>query len=692
MKYDPLFKNFPFIIHGADYNPEQWRNYPSILEDDLSLFSKANMNSATIGIFSWAELEPKEGQYNFSFLDEIFNSLSKNNMKIILSTPSGARPAWMSKKYPEILRTNYNRQKILHSGRHNHCLSSYIYKEKVIEINSELAKRYGNHPNLLLWHISNEYEGACYCKNCEEAFRLYLKNKYNNDLDYLNHCWWTSFWSHTYTDWNQIEAPAPHGETEVHGLSLDWKRFTTEKTIDFMNTEIKAIKKYSKNTPVTTNFHQFTNFHTDCSLNYWKFAPFLDIISWDNYPYWHAPNGDFNEACRRSLMHDMNRSFKKGQPFMLMESSPSATNWQPVSKLRKPGMHELASLQAIAHGSDSIQYFQFRKSRGSSEKFHGAVVDHSNRSDTRVFKEVASLGKKLEKMKTITGSRVESKAAILFDFENASAIHYLQGLNNLDKGYENICHNHYRNLFKQGVSLDVLDFNQDFSKYKFIIAPMMYITTESVATRLDTFTKNGGILILTYFSGIVDENDLCHLDGFPGPLRSLAGIWAEEIDCLYDNEYNHIKPKNNNFLDLKEIYKVHKYCELIHAESAEILATYTDDFYKNYPALTVNKNGNGYVYYIACETDDNFLNDFYKNIIKKHSIEKILDIDLPNDILVQKRENCKQNYFFFMNFSNKPQTICLEDYLMYDFFNNKLIQNLTTIEPYETLITYTEKK
>ena len=364
---------FGSILHGADYNPEQWLDRPDILARDIELMKEANCNVVSIGMFSWSMLEPEEGVYNLDWMANVIDSLYKNGIYTILSTPSGARPNWLAQKYPEVLRVGSNRVRNLFGLRHNHCYTSPLYREKVAQINTELAKRFAHHPGVILWHLSNEYGGECHCDLCQEAFRNWLKKKYQT-LDAINDAWWTTFWSHRYTSWDQIESPAPHGEMMVHGLNLDWNRFVSDQTIDFIRHERDTVKPFNQNMPTTINMMYY--FY---GINYFDLKNEIDIVSWDSYPVWHkVTSSDLKIACDTAMMHDMMRSIKN-EPFLLMESTPSMTNWQNVAKLKKPGMHMLSSIQAIAHGSNSVQYFQWRKSRGSSEKFHGAVVDHYGR-------------------------------------------------------------------------------------------------------------------------------------------------------------------------------------------------------------------------------------------------------------------------------------------------------------------------
>lgn len=666
-------EKFPHMLHGGDYNPDQWQNDQKILYEDMRLMRLANCNAMTVGVFSWTALEPEEGKFNFSFLDKTIEDVYANGGRIVLSTPSGARPAWLSQKYPEVLRTNKDYSVNRHGGRKNHCYTSPIYREKMAIINRKLAERYGNHPAVIMWHLSNEYSGQCFCPLCRATFREWLKNKYQT-LDVLNEQWWTAFWSHTYTDWSQIDPPSPLGEQATHGLTLDWMRFCSDQTIDFMKAEIRALREFSPDVPVTTNLMGFFPL-----LDYQRLAKELDVVSWDSYPLWRGDNqSDVSCAVQTAMQHDLNRSLLQ-RPFMLMESTPSLVNWHSTNKLKRPGQHMLSSLQAVAHGSDTVQYFQWRKSRGSSEKFHGAVVDHVGHEHTRVFREVSELGARLAKLDPIVGTVTESRVAYLYDWSNIWALNDAQGFQRNDKKIAQMREHYYRPLWKRGINTDVIGVEDDFSRYDLIIAPMMYMTSEALIDKLESYVKNGGTLLCTYMTGMVNENDLCHLGGFPGgKLKDVFGIWNEEIDTLYPDEFNTV---TWNGIE----YKAVDYCELIHAKGAEVLARYSSDFYNGYPAFTHNAYGDGNAYYLAFRDTGEFTDKVIADLLDKRDVVSDFDGTLPYGVTAHSRTDGENLYVFLENYTSAEVKMTTA-YNWTTVENGFPISGEITLKPYEVLI------
>lgn len=659
------------FLYGGDYNPEQWMRSPEILDKDIELMKKAGCNIMSIGIFGWSIMEPREGEYDFSFYENIINRLYENGIGTILATPSAAMPAWLSKKYPEVLRTDESGRKHKHGYRQNHCFTSPVYRRKVKSINEQLATKFKDNPAIYAIHVSNEYMSDCHCELCAQAFREFLRKRYNNDLDKLNYEWWNAFWSHTYTDWDEIEPPSTIGEDSSGALKINWKRFVTYQTIEFYENECEPFKRIAPGIPLTTNFHGIKD------IDYYKFAEYVDFTCWDGYPQWHSPVGNFRTAAGASFNYDACRSMKQ-KPFLLMESTPSNVNWAEYCKLKRPGMNMLSSMQAISNGADSVQYFQWRKSRGSAEKYHGAVVDHCGHENTRVFKEVVDIGAELKRISGIQNSTVRSDVAVICDYENRWALNVAEGFQRQDKKYDEECLKHYLYFWKNGMNTDVIDSSGDFSRYRIIAAPMLYMVRDGVAEKLCEFVKNGGILVSGFMSGYVNSDDLCYLGGFPGGrLKELFGIWNEEIDTLYPED------KNSVVFTGKE-YAALDYCEIIHPDTAEVLAEYKEDFYAGTPAVTVNRYGKGKAYYAAFRGEDEFIDALY-GFIAPDVYSAREDIDFPDGVTVRERENAAGKYFFIQNWNENSVDICLKSEFENVDDGQRITGNLS-LDQYKTLI------
>ena len=674
-RFDPINPKCRHMLHGGDYNPDQWIATPEIWDEDMRLMKLSGCNAMSICIFAWSALEPEEGRFEFGWLDTIMDKLAANNAYAVMATPSGAKPAWMSRAYPEIRRVKGDGVREPHASRHNHCRTSPVYREKCVIINTMLAERYKDHPALLVWHASNEYNGSdCQCELCLAAFHAWLRVRYDNDIGKLNLAYWATFWSHTYPAFEDV-IPIDRG---VHGLMLDWERFKTFQTIDFFKAETAPMRAITPDVPITTNFMNGCD-----TLDYWAFAKEVDVISWDSYPNWHASADEIGEAVRTAMLHDQCRSMKGGKPWMLMESVPSIPTRGCVKKRKAPGMHLLSSLQAVAHGSDTVQYFQWRKSRGSMEKFHGAVVDHEGTEKTREFREVADVGRALAKLDDVVGTSVQPEVAVIHDWENEWAIRegarvYL-GENTK---YRQECAAHYHPFWEAGVPVDVIDQDGELDRYKLVVVPMAYMLRPGFAERLKAYVEQGGTAVMTFWSGVVDESDLCYLGGVPGNgLREVFGVWEEESQSYFPNESVGIAMADGNTLGLGGSYKAVDSCSVIHAEGSEVLATYSDDYFAGSPALTVNAFGKGKAYYVAARTEGDFLADLYGKLVAELAIERVLDIELPAGVTAQLRTDGEMRSIFVQNYNRNEVTLTLDGEYT-DLLSGDVLSGSITLERY----------
>ena len=669
-----MTKFFDRILFGGDYNPNQWPK--EIWEEDIRIFKKASINSATVNVFSWAKIQPSENCYDFEELDQIIEKLSTEGFDIVLATSTAALPAWMFKKHPEVARTDYDGRHHKFGQRHNACPNSLVYQKYAERLATKLAERYGENPQVTCWHINNEYGGECYCDNCEKAFRVWLKDKYQT-IEALNKAWNMEFWGHTVYEWDEIVLPNALSEgigydkTAFAGISIDYRRFNSDSLLKNYMMERDAIRKIDPTTPITTNL-----MGTFKGLDYFKWAKEMDLISWDNYPAYNTP------WSLVAMTHDLMRGLKQ-QPFMLMEQTPSQQNWQPYNSLKKPGQMRAQSYQTIAHGADTIQYFQLRRSIGACEKFHGAVIEHVGHEDTRVFRETAALGAELAQLSDIIGTQTQSQVAVIFDWDNYWALEYTSGPT-VDLKYVEQIHRYYRYFHEQNIAVDLVPVDADLSKYKLVAAPVLYMIKEGMQERLTDFVKQGGSLLTTYMSGIVDQSDNVHLGGYPGPLRELAGIWVEEIDALAPEQSNGVSLVNEELTGTSNLVS-----DLIHLETAEALAHYTSNFYAGMPAVTKNMFGDGTVYYFGGQLEDQLQDQLFKTIVEENDITPV--IEEATKLEVACRENAEAKFFVIINFHEEAQPLPAMFVGKTDLLTGEVLSSEMMLTRYTTYIVKEER-
>ena len=620
----PVRLSFPRLLHGADYNPDQWLDRPDILARDIELMKKAHINCVSLGIFAWSALEPEEGVYRFEWMDRIIDSLYENGIFVDLATPSGARPAWLAQKYPEVLRTDREGRRHAFGERHNHCLTSPVYREKTAQIDAALARRYGTHPGVILWHIGNEFSGDCYCPLCREAFRLWLKKKYGT-VGELNRRWWTSFWSQKYSSFEQIDPPSPLGEMSNPSMQVDWRRFSTDQCASFIRNERLALEKYAPQ-PATVNM--MWSFY---DYDYAVLAREVDLVSWDCYPRLH-PSGNLEELARACMNHDYMRSLKDA-PFLLMESTPSKVNWHTVNQLKRPGMHLTSSLLAVFCGSDSVMYFQWRRGRGGSEAFHGAVVGPEDRDDTRVFREIARTGEALEKLSFLKGAPTDrARVLILWDQQSRWSAGFAQtGLGGAMDPMP-VLESHYLSLFRRGIRVDLKGMDAPLEGYDLVVCPEPFMYRDGFGERLQAYVRNGGYVFQTCFGGVVDGDSLCWMGGATHAMTEVLGIRDPELDALYPEDTLRVRLTDGRRFEVRGLCE---YPEEVTAE--ETLGVYDNDFMAGTPAFTFNRCGSGGAWYLAARLEQGGLDAVYALILDRLGLRGAWPAPLPEGVAALER-------------------------------------------------------
>lgn len=656
------------FYYGGDYNPDQWAE--KIMDKDIELFKKAGINIVTIPVFSWAKFQSDSNTYHFEWFDKIVNKITKAGINICMATSTAVQPAWMSREYPEILPVDFEGRKRKYGGRVKFCPNSRDYNRFSIELVKKLVNRYGDNPYIKLWHIGNEYDNWCYCDQCERDFRLWLQERYKT-LDKLNRSWYTSFWGHTLYSWEDITAPSGLSEmwndngrvrTNFQSISLDYARFMSESIFNCYKAEYDIIKKVKPEIPITTNFMGFFK-----PLNYFKWAEYVDIISWDSYPGVNDP------AYLTSMRHDLMRSLKNGKPFLLMEQTPSQTNWSQFNSTKRPGDMALQSFQAVAHGSDSVMFFQLRRSIGACEKFHSALIDHVGHGETRVFRECSELGSILENIgEQITGTTIKNKIAIVFDWENWWALEYSSGPSTQLEYIEEIGR-YYHSFFKKNIGIDFVRPDSNLVGYSILIAPTLYLLSNKDGDNIKKYVSGGGTFVSTFMSGIVDETDTVHSGGYPGPLRELLGLWVEETDSLAKGAFNSVIPMDKR---ITKNYKCDLIFDVIHLEGAKSLANYGDDYYKGSPVITENSYGKGKAYYIGSCLDQEGTDAIMDLITGEYKS----GFCIPGGVEVTVRESDTYTLTFFLNHTSILKNISWADCEYYELISGGTVNNNFSLE------------
>lgn len=572
------------IAFGGDYNPEQWPR--ETWQQDARLMREARVSVVSLGIFSWALLEPEQGRFDLEWLGEVMDLMHASGVSVDLATATASPPPWLSHRYPEILPRRADGTRLWPGGRQAWCPSSPVFRERALSLVTALAQRFRDHPALAMWHVSNELGGHnahCYCDASADAFRGWLKRRYA-DLDRLNDAWGTAFWSQRYTAWEQVLPPRTAPTFPNPTQQLDFARFSSDELLDHFRAERDVLHRLTPGVPVTTNFMVMPRVR---DMDYFAWGPEQDVVSQDHY----LDASDPQAHVELSWSADLTRGTAGGAPWFLMEHAPSAVNWQPRNVAKRPGEMRRNSLAHVARGADAVCFFQWRQSRAGAEKFHSALVPHAG-TGTRLWREVVELGATLEAIGEVAGSTVRAEVAILFDW-NARWAAELDSHPSRDVTYLDRSQALYRALWDAGVTVDLVHPDAVLSGYRLVLVPTLYLVTDDAAGNLRGYVERGGHALVTYWSGIVDEHDQVRLGGYPGAFRDLLGVSTEEFLPLREGERVHL---GGGALD-GETADV--WTEALALRGATAVSSYVDGPLPGVPAVTRNAVGEGAAWYVA---------------------------------------------------------------------------------------------
>ncbi|SCL31715.1 beta-galactosidase [Micromonospora nigra] len=615
------------IYYGADYNPEQWPE--SVWADDVELMRRAGVNLVSVGIFSWALLEPEPGRFTFDWLDRALDVLHAGGIRVDLATATASPPPWLAHRHPETLPRRADGALLWPGGRQAYCPSSPVFRQRSLALVEAVATRYATHPAVVMWHVSNElgcHNVHCYCDVSAEAFRRWLRERYG-DLDGLNDAWGTAFWSQRYHDWAEVNPPRLAPTFANPTQQLDFLRFSSDEQRAQLRAE-RAVLAGLVEQPVTTNFMIGTGIKY---LDYHSWAGDVDVVANDHY----LTAADPQSHVGLSLAGDHTRGVARGAPWLLMEHSTSAVNWQPRNVAKTPGQLRRNSLAHVARGADGVLFFQWRASRAGAEKFHSALVPHAG-ADTKVFREVCRLGADLRSLAEVRGSRVDADVAILFDYEAWWGAE-LDSHPSVDVSYADRLHALYESLWRRGVTADVVHPSTDLSAYRLVLVPTLYLVRDGHAAALRAFVEAGGTALVTYFSGIVDEHDHIRLGGYPGAFRDLLGVRTEEFFPLRAGET--VRLDDGSTADV--------WTEWLHAEDAEVLAAYADGPLPGVPALTRRPVGAGAAWYVGTRLDTAATDALVARLVADAGVRPAAEA--PPGVEVVRRRDGDRSWLFVVN-------------------------------------------
>ncbi len=627
----------PGIAYGGDYNPEQWPE--EVWPEDMRLMREAGVTMVSVGIFSWALLEPSEGVYDFSRMDRILDLLHENGIAADLATPTAAPPAWFFTAYPEALPIDRDGRRLWHGSRQTFCPSSPAYRRAALGIAEALAHRYAKHPAVAMWHVHNEYgchNAACYCDTSAAAFRTWLRAKYDDDLDALNHAWGTTFWSQWYYDWHEIIPPRVTAAPPNPTHQLDWRRFCSDELLSLCTGEREVLLRAAPGIPATTNLMVLRTFD---ALDYWRWAPELDILSNDHYLMSDDPEAELDIALSGDLMRSL-----AGGPWFLMEHSTGAVNWQPVNRAKEPGEMRRNALAHVAHGADGIAFFQWRAAKAGAEQWHSAMLPHAG-TDSAIWQDVVRLGKELKALTEVRGSTVTAQVAVVWDWDARWAMD-LPAQPSGELRYQDLVRDWYTALWRAGVAVDfVRPDDPGLDRYKLVLVPSLYLVTDAAADYLTAFTAGGGTLAVGFHSGMVDENGHIRLGGYPGAFRDVLGVVTDELFPLLPGETTGLAGA------VPPGARADLWSERVRLAGALKVVSYADGPLTGLPAVTRHAFGSGTAWYLATHPDQETLAALLHRIRQDAGVAP--EHQVPNGVEVVRRRGAEADFLFLIDHTGK---------------------------------------
>ena len=653
------------LAFGCDYNPEQWDHATWV--EDVRLMREAGVNLVAINIFGWSHVEPHQGAYDFAALDRVIELLHGAGIGVDLGTGTASTPPWLTTAHPEVLPVVADGTTRWPGGRQAFCPSSPVYREHALALVRATAERYGDHPAVQLWHVSNElgcHNAHCFCDVSADAFRDWLRNRYGT-LDALNAAWGTSFWSQRYSAWEQVLPPRATLSFTNPGQTLDFDRFSSDELLAHHRAEAAVLRELSDK-PVTTNFMVAAHI---TALDYWSWADDMDVIANDHYLDHRLPR----PHAELAFAADTTRGLAKGGPWLLMEHSTGAVNWQPHNVAKDPGQMLRDTATHIARGADGVCFFQWRQSVQGSEKFHSALLPHAG-TDSQVWRDVVALGAVVERLGELRGSRVVADVAVVFSWEvqwaadteahPTTALRYLEQV-----------HAFHASLTDLGLTVDVVAPGAPLDGYGVVVVPELYLVRDEHAAAIAEHVERGGHVVVTFFSGIVDETDRARTGGYPGAFRDLLGVRVEEFRPLAAGQT----------LALSDGTRASTWSEPVALRGAETVTSYAEGPLAGSPAVTRNTHGAGSAWYVSTVLEDDARAELLRRVTAEAGIAP--DPQAEPGLEVVRRRDDRHEWVFLLNHSDREVAHTVAGH---ELVADRPVDGTTVVAPGGTQIIRTE--
>jgi beta-galactosidase len=631
------------VLYGGDYNPEQWPRH--VWHEDVRLMGEAGVTLVTVGIWSWAHLEPTEGEFDFGWLRDVLDIMGEAGIGVDLATPTAAPPPWLTTRYPDVLPVDERGSRYSHGSRQHFCICNPTYQRLTDRIVQRLTDELGDHSAIRMWHVHNEYAchvPYCYCDHHARSFRSWLERRYGS-VGALNDAWGTAFWSQRYSDFAEVMPPRRTPTLANPSQLLDYKRFSSEIFLDEFRQETERLRAARPDIPVTTNF---MGFHKP--LDYFSWAREMDVVSTDNYPDPANP-----DSPALSAMHyDLIRSLNKSVPWIVMEQTTSRVNWRERNVPKVPGQMRALSYQAVGRGASGVLFFQWRASRAGAEKFHSAMVSHSGQASP-VWREVAALGRELGRAEPLSEAVVAARVGMVFSWPNWWAVESPAG-----PAHDFSIHDHlawmYLPLYHRCVTVDFCHPTEALDRYEALVVPSLYLVTAEEASNLVGYVERGGTAVITYWSGIVDEHDRVYLGPYGGPLRPLMGCDVLEVAPLAGDDVVEVEWADGGRTTASY------WVDVAVPRDGDVLATIVSGPWAGTPAVVRTRCGEGSAYYIGTRLDADGLQRVYALVPALRGGLATGDADLADGVERVTRRTPGREYEFLINHSDGERKVQLD--------------------------------